>query len=134
VAEPPATRILGRMFAYWWAYQPAWIVGLIAFDVALGFVSAYFIALTTLRVSFKDIRDVDALLDYYVRDFGFHPPRRSGDSLVFRATFWTFSMYSVLQLKARVSGNTVLLTGPAPVMRRLKQRMLLLAQAASHAS
>jgi hypothetical protein len=47
---------------------------------------------------------------------------------VFRATLWTFFTYSILRLCARVAGNTVLLTGPAPMMR-LRGRMLLMAKA-----
>ncbi|HUE96733.1 MAG TPA: adenylate/guanylate cyclase domain-containing protein [Longimicrobiaceae bacterium] len=89
---------------------------------------AYSASLKTLRIHFRDIRDVDALLDYYIRDLGFREARREGDELVFRATLWTWFLYTVLRMSARVSGNTVVITGPAPMMRRLTKRMLLLAE------
>jgi class 3 adenylate cyclase len=92
---------------------------------------AYMLSLTTLRIHFSDLRDVDVLLDYYIPELGFKQPTRASGELVFRATLWTWFLYTVLRVRAHVSGNTVLLTGPSPMMRRLKRRLTLLARPAA---
>ena len=127
VGEPSIPFLLSKaMSDLWstWLLAGLWVVVI----VAAVFASAYLVTLKTLRIYFNDIRDVDELLDYYIRELGFNAPQSNGRELVFRATLWTTLVYNVLQLRAHVSGSTVVLTGPAPMMRRLTRRMLLLAE------
>lgn len=131
VGEPTSRRLITGIFATLWSTPLQFVLFAIAFGTLSALMTVYFASLKTLRIFFKDIRDVDNLLDYYIRDLGFRAPVKQGDGLVFRATWWTFAVYSILRLQARVSGNTVVLTGPTPMMRRLKKRMLLFAEGAS---
>ena len=101
----------------------------VAFGVVLWVWGSYQSSWRTLRLSFDDVRDVDALLDHYLMDLGLKPAERSGDDLVFRGSLWVWFIHGVRKLRARVSGNSVLLTGPTPMMKKLQARMVLLADA-----
>ena len=125
--EPSRARVIRQQLAGILS-DVRWFLALVALAIISGLTTGYYCSLKTLRIRFKDIRDVDAFLDYYIRELGFREPKKEGDELVFRATWWTTFIYSVLKLKARVSGNAVVLTGPTPMMRRMKRRMLLLAE------
>ena len=131
VKEPGSWALMGRVFSLS-AWSTRWsVVGvLVAIWGLLTPLMAYAVSLKTLRIYFKQIGAADAFLDYYLRDFGFKAPQKEGDEFVFRATLWTWSLYGVLRLRARIIGNTVVLTGPAPIMRRLTKRILLFAEGA----
>lgn len=108
-------------------YTPGKLVVLLALIIFLSAVGAgtfiIFYSLAMLKISFKDVRNVDSLLEAFISEMGFRPPERQGESLVVRATLGTVFWYSVLQLKATVSGNRVFLTGPMLLMRRLEKRL-----------
>jgi class 3 adenylate cyclase len=90
---------------------------------------AFFGSLLTYRISFKDVRDVDSLLEYFIRDLGFRAPRKMGDALVFQPTWWNILVYyGFSRLEAIVSGNRVVVTGPTPLMLRLRKRILSFAE------
>ena len=101
---------------------------LLAAAVFTAIVLAFFCSFVTYRISFKDVRDVDSLLEYFIRDLGFRAPRKTGDVLVFRATWWNILCYNVFRLEAIVSGNRVVVTGLTPLMRRLRKRILSFAE------
>ena len=86
--------------------------------------AVYFLSLKTIRVSFKDIRDVDSVLDYFIRDMGFDAPQKEDNVLQFRFTRWIMYPHHVVRLKAALSGNRVILTGPLHMIRRVEKRML----------
>ena len=124
IKEPAYHEIFGEAVSAIWSTRSWPMPGALAFVAIMAAVTAVAGSLKTIRISFKDIRDVDVLLDYFIRDLGFQAPQKRGDMLVFRATWWTIFAYNIFQLQARVSGNTVVLTGPTPMMRRLKRRIL----------
>jgi class 3 adenylate cyclase len=105
-------------------------IGTVLFFALCVLVGVLCYSLATLRVSFKEIRNVDALLEYFVRDMGFRTPHKKGDSLVFRATWWTILVYNVFRVEAKISGNRVILTGPLLLMRRLEKRLRYFAEGA----
>jgi class 3 adenylate cyclase len=129
IGDPSTARRIAETFSTVWVERRGLAVGVLVATLLLDLLGAYFLLLRTLRISFKDIRDVDVLLDYHIPDLGFRAPERKGDDLVFRASLWTFLTYNILRLRARVAGNTVVLTGPAPMMRRLRKRLLLMGEA-----
>lgn len=126
VSDPSTTERAVAQVRHLWSAHRSLAFGSTGLAVLWVVMGTYSFMLTTLRISFPDLRDVDTLLDYHIPDLGFRPPHRQGDDLVFRATLWTTLNFHILRLRARVAGNTVLLTGPAPIMRRLRKRILLL--------
>ena len=81
-------------------------------------------SLRTVRIVFKDARDVEGVLDYFVSEMGFKPPKTEGDTLIFRAKLRTFLTWSTLKLRAKVDGNTVILTGATIMVKRFEKRVL----------
>ena len=107
--------------------KPFVLTGLSVFFVFVWLWSTYCYALGTLQIIFKDIRDVDAVMDYLVREMGFKPPVQEENGLVFNATFFTMFLYTILKLRVNISGNRVLMTAPLPMVRRIEKRLLSLA-------
>ena len=97
------------------------------FFVLVWLWSTYCYALGTLQIIFKDVRDVDAVMDYLVREMGFKPPVQEENGLVFNATILTTLNYTILKLRVNISGNRVLMTAPLPMVRRIEKRLLSLA-------
>jgi hypothetical protein len=79
---------------------------------------------SSLRLSFGDVADVERLLDYFVSDMGFRRPLRDGDNLIFKAKLWTFLVWNVVRLRAKVDGGVVVLTGSRVMLHRLEKRLL----------
>jgi TIR domain len=90
--------------------------------------SAYMYTLGSICVTFKNIRDVDRIFEYLVSEMGFKPPERENEALVFKATLTSILLYSVLKLRVTIDGNRVLLTAPAPIIRRISKRLQALSQ------
>ncbi len=107
--------------------KPFVLTGLSVFFVLVWLWSTYCYALGTLQIIFKDIRDVDAVMDYLVREMGFKPPVQEENGLVFNATILTTLNYTILKLRVNISGNRVLMTAPLPMVRRIEKRLLSLA-------
>ncbi|MCH8257482.1 MAG: hypothetical protein IIA75_06230, partial [Proteobacteria bacterium] len=107
--------------------KPFVLTGLSVFFVLVWLSSTYCYALGALQIIFKDIRDVDAVMDYLVREMGFKPPVQEENGLVFNATILTTLLYTILKLRVNISGNRVLMTAPLPMVRRIEKRLLSLA-------
>ena len=101
--------------------------GLPIFLILVWLWSTYCYALGTVQIIFKDTRDVDAVMDYLVREMGFKPPVQEKNGLVFNATIFTMFLYTILKLRVNISGNKVLMTAPLPMVRRIEKRLLSLA-------
>ena len=96
--------------------------------VVIILLGAYMYTLGSIRVSFKDIKSVEQVLEYLVSEMGFKPPTREKDVLIFRATLTTILLYSVLKLRVTTDGNRILLTAPLPIIRRIRKRLLSLSR------
>ena len=59
--------------------KPFVLTGLSVSLVLVWLSSTYCYALGALQIIFKDIRDVDAVMDYLVREMGFKPPVQEED-------------------------------------------------------
>jgi len=55
---------------------------------------------------------------------GFKHPVRVADTLIFKAKLRTFLIWNIYKLRARVDGNTTILTGPTIMVRRFEKRVL----------
>ncbi|MCH8278108.1 MAG: hypothetical protein IIC12_04160 [Proteobacteria bacterium] len=107
--------------------KPFVLTGISVCLVLVWLSSTYCYALGTLQIIFKDIRDVDAVMDYLVREMGFKLPVQEENGLVFKATILTTLNYTILKLRVNISGNRVLMTAPLPMVRRIEKRLLSLA-------
>jgi hypothetical protein len=81
------------------------------------------VELKTIRIGFLDVRDVDKVLEYFVTQIGFKPPTRIGEHLVFRAKPMTVLTWNVFKIKAKVNGNTIILTGPLRMVLKLRKQI-----------
>ena len=99
-------------------------LGFILLYVALfTFLAVYTLSLKTIRIGFLDVRDVDKVLEYFVEQIGFKPPKRVGEHLLFRAKPMTILMWNVFKIKATINGNTIILTGPLRMVMKVKKQI-----------
>ena len=127
VSEPSFEDAVARQLSAVGSSLPV-ILMLISATAFIAWLSAYSGSLTTIRISFRDVRDVDGVLEYFISEMGFKSPERQGDTLVFRAAWRIILHHNIIKLKAKVSGNRVVLTGPNAMMRRLQKRILSFAE------
>ena len=107
---------------------PFFFIGLIAFLVLGGISTAYYIALATVQVKFSDVRHVDEMLEYFVLQMGFKPSTKELGDLVFKPTRSKYIRDIFIQgfptkLRARIDGNSVVITSTIPTVKRLTKRL-----------
>jgi hypothetical protein len=95
------------------------LLGLLAFMFSM-------VRPATHRYIFGDIRDVDDVLEYIVRELGFRAPIREGKNLIFRSTLITILLWNVLKISMHLDGNTAIVSGPAYFLMRLKKSLVAL--------
>ncbi|MCH7733561.1 MAG: hypothetical protein IIB44_13820 [Candidatus Marinimicrobia bacterium] len=93
--------------------------------VTLGLV-AYSVAFKTIRVMFSDVRHVDKILEYFVEQMGFKAPIKDKGNLIYKPTLKKFLKEILIgfpsKIRARVDGNSVIITSTIPVVRRLEKQ------------
>lgn len=91
-------------------------------------LGAYYFALGSLEIQCRDRGAIDTFLENYILQMGFKPPTQQDSELIYRATWTTILIYSVLSLRVVVSGNRLVITGPLSLIRRLQKRVELEAE------
>ena len=107
---------------------PFFFIGLIAFLVLGGISTAYYIALASVLVKFSDVRQTDEILEYFVLQMGFKPSTKELGDLVFKPTRSKYIRDIFIQgfptkLRARIDGNSVVITSTIPTVKRLTKRL-----------
>ncbi len=120
-----AARRFGTTVSDFWSFSPVLFLGSLLLLLALTiYITVLALSLRTIRIVFEDVRDVESVLDYFVSEMGFKHPVRVGDTLIFKAKLRTFLIWNIYKLRARVDGNTAILTGPTIMVRRFEKRVL----------
>jgi len=120
-----AARRFDTSVSDFWSFSPVLFLGsLLLFLAYSTYMAVLVFSLRTIRIIFEDVRDVESVLDYFVSEMGFKHPVRVGDTLIFKAKLRTFLIWNIYKLRARVDGNTTILTGPTIMVRRFEKRVL----------
>ena len=120
-----AARRFDTTVSDFWSFSPVLFLGSLLLLLALTiYITVLALSLRTIRIVFEDVRDVESVLDYFVSEMGFKHPVRVGDTLIFKAKLRTFLIWNIYKLRARVDGNTTILTGPTIMVRRFEKRVL----------
>ena len=103
------------------------ILLLLLLNILVMFSGAYGIALTTRRVRFRDVREVDQLLGYFTEQMGFKEPVKIKGLLVFKPTRARL-IKDILagfpaSIRARVDGNSAVITSTIPYVKRLMKQL-----------
>ena len=104
------------------------IIGLVAFLVLGAVSTAYSSALATVQIKFSDVRQTDEILEYFVLQMGFKPSTKELGDLVFKPTRSKYIRDIFIQgfptkLRARIDGNSVVITSTIPTVKRLTKRL-----------
>ena len=78
-------------------------------------------ALTSIKITFKDIRDVDKVLGYFVSQMGFKEPIHLDKQLIYKPTLLQVFLWGSSKLRARVDGNSVYLIGNIAIIKKLEK-------------
>ena len=117
-----------KFFRYKIPYFNFFIIGLMAFFVITGISQTYYIALATVQVKFSDVRHVDEMLEYFVLQMGFKPSTKELGDLVFKPSRSKYIKDIFYQgfptkLRARIDGNSVIITSTIPTVKRLTKQL-----------
>ena len=108
-------------------YLRKMILPILLFSIVLAFASSYFTALTTRRVRFQDVREVDQLLSYFTEQMGFKEPVKAKGLLVFKPTKARLIKDILVgfptSIRARVDGNSAIITSTIPYVKRLMKQL-----------
>ena len=95
--------------------------------ILLVFTSAYQTALTTRRVRFRDVREVDQLLSHFTEQMGFKEPVKAKGVLVFKPTKTRLLKDIFLgfpaRIRVKVDGNSAVITSTIPYVKRLMKQL-----------
>lgn len=105
-----------------WGPDP-FVLAVIGSIIGVIWYSYWAIRPASHRYVFDDIRNVDEVIEYLIREMGFNAPVRDGKMLRFRATLKTVFIWSVLGIGARIDGTSVIVSGQAHFLRRLKKSL-----------
>ena len=77
--------------------------------------------LTSVKITFEDIRDVDKVLGYFVEQMGFKKPVFLEEQIIYKPTLLQVFLWGSSKVKARVDGNAIYLTGNIAIIRKLEK-------------
>ena len=78
-------------------------------------------ALTSIKITFEDIRDVDKVLGYFVEQMGFKKPIHLDKQLVYKPTLIQVLLWGSSKVRARVDGNAIYLIGNIAIIKKLEK-------------
>lgn len=78
-------------------------------------------ALTSIKITFEDIRDVDKVLGYFVEQMGFKKPIYLDKQIIYKPTFTQIFLWGSSKVRARVDGNSIYLTGNIAIIKKLEK-------------
>ena len=81
----------------------------------------YYLSLSSIRITFTDIRDVDKVLIHFVDQIGYKEPYREKGQMVFKPSLWQRIIWTSSSIRARIDGNSIYLIGNIPIIRRLEK-------------
>ena len=77
--------------------------------------------LTSIKITFEDIRDVDKVLGYFVKQMGFKKPIQLDKQLVYKPTLLQVFLWGSSKIRARVDGNAIYLIGNIAIIKKLEK-------------
>ncbi|MBI90098.1 MAG: hypothetical protein CMG60_08440 [Candidatus Marinimicrobia bacterium] len=78
-------------------------------------------ALTSIKITFEDIRDVDKVLGYFVEQMGFKKPIHLNKQLVYKPTLFQILVWGSSRIRARIDGNSIYLIGNIAIIKKLER-------------
>lgn len=89
------------------------------------FISIFTISLLrdAVEIKFEDVRGADKLLSYIIQRFGFKPPVKKGDEIIFKPTFYNLIMWSTQKMRVSINGNYATISGSFLFLRKVKKML-----------
>ncbi len=81
----------------------------------------YFMSFSSIKITFRDIRDVDKILIHFVDQMGYKNPYMEKGQMIFKPSLFQIIMWSSSSIKARIDGNSIYLIGNIPIIRKLEK-------------
>ena len=78
-------------------------------------------SLTSIKITFEDIRDVDKVLGYFVEQMGFKKPMYLDKQIIYKPTLLQVFLWGSSKVRARVDGNAMYLIGNIAIIRKLEK-------------
>jgi len=78
-------------------------------------------ALTSIKITFEDIRDVDKVLGYFVEQMGFKKPIYLDKQIIYKPTLMQVFLWGSSKVRARVDGNAIYLIGNIAIIKKLEK-------------
>ena len=78
-------------------------------------------ALTSIKITFDDIRDVDKVLGYFVEQMGFKKPIYLDKQIIYKPTLFQLFLWGSSKVRARVDGNAIYLIGNIAIIKKLEK-------------
>lgn len=78
-------------------------------------------SLTSIKITFEDIRDVDKVLGYFVEQMGFKKPIYLDKQLIYKPTLLQVFLWGSSKVRARVDGNAIYLIGNIAIIKKLEK-------------
>jgi hypothetical protein len=76
-----------------------------------------------IEIKFEDVREADKLLSYIIQRFGFKPPVKKGDQIIFKPTFYNLFMWSTQKMRVSINGNYATISGSFLFLRKVKKML-----------
>ena len=91
----------------------------------LVFIAIFTVSLLrdAVEIKFDDVRGADKLLSYIIQRFGFKPPVKKGDQIIFKPTFYNLIMWSTQKMRVSINGNYATISGSFLFLRKVKKML-----------
>jgi|GEM_PF-1632020 len=98
-------------------------IWMLAYNIV--FIGLFTISLLrdAVEIKFEDVRGADKLLSYIIQRFGFKPPVKKGDEIIFKPTFYNLIMWSTQKMRVSINGNYATISGSFLFLRKVKKML-----------
>ncbi len=77
----------------------------------------------SVKIRFEDVRGVDEMISFIIRQFGFKPPKRKNGQLVYKPSAYNFLMWWSQSMRVAINGNDVTISGSFMFLRKVKKML-----------
>jgi class 3 adenylate cyclase len=82
-----------------------------------------FILRSSVEIQFEDVRGADSMLSYIIQRFGFKPPVKKSNIIIFKPTLYNVLMWSTQKMRVSINGNHVTISGSFIFLRKVKKML-----------
>jgi len=97
---------------FWWIYSVFFL-----FIFTISFLR------DAVEIKFEDVRGADNLLSHIIQRFGFNPPIKKGDEIIFRPTLYNRFFWMTQKMRVSIHGNHITVSGSYLFLRRVKKML-----------